>query len=162
MADTAATLISDALGEILVSAAEQPVEAAQMSGAIRVLNRMMAAWSSAGIALGYTAITGPSDAITVPDGALDGLVTNLAVRLAPQYDESVTPELLKAANDGMKAIRQIAVTTTRTPYPCTLPVGSGNEWDIAGSVTDKFYPCTTDTVLTEEGGNIQLENDTNA
>jgi hypothetical protein len=160
MADTAATLIKDSLGEISVSAAEYEPTGEMLSSGIRFLNRMMTSWASNGLSLGYTVVTGPSDSITVPDGALDGIMTNLALRLAPRYDAQVTPELALAAKDGKAAIRKIAVTVTATSHPCTLPIGSGNEDHIGGPLLDKFYACPEDTVLTEEGGNVQLESGT--
>jgi hypothetical protein len=154
---TANTIIRDALREIFVAEDEQPLEAVQMSGAIRYMNRMMATLNSNGIALGYTVITGPSDTVTVADGALDGIVTNLAIRLAPTYGYQVPQELAIAATDGMAAMRKIAVTVTPTSFPCTLPIGSGNEWSNSSTHNDKFYPCPDDTTLTEEGNNINLE-----
>lgn len=159
MAETAASLITDALGEILVSAAEQSVEPVEMSTGIRYLNRMMASFATNGVALGFTVVTSPSSAITVADGAIDGMVANLALRLAPQFDVATTPELIAAAKDGYTAMLKIAVTITPTSFPCTLPIGSGNE-QVDSFIGDKFYGCPDDTVLTEEGGNIQLESGT--
>ena len=157
---TASEIITDALGELFNSAGEQPVVAEEMSSGIRYLNRMMNAWSASGLALGFTVITSPSDTITVADGALDGIVSNLAVRLAPRYGMEITPELNLNARDGKKVIRKLAVSTRATSHPCTLPIGSGNESSFNGTTTEKFYPCPEDSALTEEGGNITLESDT--
>ncbi len=57
----------------------------------------------------------------------------------------------------MTAMRKIAVTVAPTSFPCTLPVGSGNEWENSSIANDKFYLCPDDTTLTEEGDNINLE-----
>lgn len=160
MAETASSIVTDALGEILVSAAEQPVEAVEMSTGIRFLNRMMATFDSNGVSLGFTVITGPSDAITVAAGAIDGMVANLALRLAPQFDVATTPELIAAAKNGYQAMLNIAVTIEPTQMPCTMPIGSGNERDNGGFGSDKFYACPEDVVLTEGNGNIELEGDT--
>ena len=158
---TASELITDSLGEILVSAAEQPVQGPEMSSAIRYLNRMMATWSSSGLALGFTVINSPSDTVTIPAGAESGVVSSLALVLAPQYDVTVTAEFMKALKIGMNAVRDIAVTVEPTQLPCTMPIGSGNEYSSGNSIGDRFYPCPEDTALTEEGGNIQLESGTN-
>lgn len=158
--ETAAAIITDALGEILVEAQEQPVEAAEMTRAIRYLNRMMANLSSRGIALGYTIVNSPSDLITVPDGAVDGVMYNLALRLSSQYDEPVTQSLSDSAKLGMNAMLDIAVTVDPTPMPCTMPVGSGNEGDRRGFQNDHFYDCPSDEILNEGGGSINLESDT--
>ena len=157
---TASEIITDSLGEILVSAAEQPVTGSEMSTAIRFLNRMMAAWSSSGLALGFTVINSSSDTVTIPDGAIDGVVASLAVRLAPQYDVTITAELMAAVKMGMNAVRDIAVTVEPTQLPCTMPIGSGNEYSSGNSIGDRFYPCPEDTALTEEGGKVLLEDGT--
>ena len=160
MSETAASLITDALGEILVSATEQPVEASEMSAGIRFLNRMMASFDANGVSLGFTVITGPSDAITVAAGAIDGMVANLALRLAPQFDVAATPELIAAAKDGYSAMLNLAVTVEPTQMPCTMPIGSGNERSNGQFGNDRFYACPEDAILTEGNGKIQLESDT--
>lgn len=160
MTETAASIITDALGEILVEAQEQPIEGAEMTRAIRYLNRMMASLDSRGISLGYTVVSGPSDVITVPDGAVDGVIYNLALRLASQYDEPITQSLFDSAKLGMNAMLDIAVTVDATPMPCTMPVGSGNEGDRRGFQNDHFYDCPSDEILNEGGGSIDLESGT--
>ncbi len=160
MADTAASLITDALGEILVAASEQPIEASEFSLAIRYLNRMMAQFDANGISLGYTVVSNPSDLMTVPDGALAGMMFNLALRLATPFDEPVSPDLRENAKDGLQAMRKLAVTIKPARFPCTLPIGSGNEEQSDGLTTDHFFPCPDDSVLTESGGNISLESET--
>lgn len=127
MAETASTVIRDALQEILVQASEQPIESNEANDAIRLLNRMMAAWEADGIDLSYTPIDSLADTITVVDGALDGIVLNLAVKLAPQYDRPVSQGLYLNAKNAMDAIRKIAVTVTPSIFPATLPLGSGNQ-----------------------------------
>lgn len=126
MAETASTVIRDALQEILVQASEQPIEASEAQDAMRLLNRMMAAWEAEGIDLSYTPVDSLNDAITVVDGAIDGIVLNLAVKLAPQYDRPVSMDLRLNARAAKDAINHIAVTLLDTPYPSTLPMGSGN------------------------------------
>lgn len=107
MAESASTVVTDALQEILVQAAEQPVESDEMQIGIRFLNRMMAAWASMGYSLGFTVITNPSDDLTVPDGALDPIIANLAVRLASVFDEPIAPSLAKAARDGIRLLLRL-------------------------------------------------------
>lgn len=137
MAETASTVIRDALQEILVQASEQPLEANETQDAIRLLNRMMAAWASEGIDLSYTPINSLADTITVVDGALDGIVLNLAIKLAPQYDRPVSAALYDNARKAKEAILSIAVTLPETVYPSTLPIGSGNE-DLGYNNTNYF------------------------
>lgn len=160
MAETASSIITDALFDLGVAGQGEPIVAEDMAIAIRFLNRMMSSFDARGISLGYTVITGPTDSVTISDGAVDGVIANLAVRLAPQFDIVISQELAIAATDGYKAMLNIAVTVEPTQMPCTMPIGSGNE-DFNNTVgNDKFYPCPEDTTLTEGGGNIQLESGT--
>lgn len=155
MAETAQAVITDALGEILVSSAEQSIESFEMSQGIRYLNRMMLAFDAQGIALGYTVVSTPSDTITVAPGAIEGIVFNLAIRLAKSFGMQVTPELFTDAKSGLDAMRRLGVRIEPSQLGGTLPIGSGNEDDFTDA---KFYPEVQPDVLTEDNGNILLEN----
>ncbi len=159
--ETAADIIKSALQEILVQASEAPIEADEAQGAIKYLNRMMAKYAAEGINLGYTVISNLGDLVTIPDGAVDGVVSNLGVRLFPQYASPGSPPdplLIQAARDGLDAMRDIAVTVGPTSFPSTLPIGSGNEWD--NGWNDHFYTEDAAAVLTEQGGFISIESGT--
>lgn len=155
--ETAASIISDALQEILVQASEQSLEAVDFQTARRYLNRMMA--TTPFNLLGFTEVTNPSDSITIPDGAIEGVVFNLAKRLLTTYDVALTTELLQSARDGLAEIRKIAIVVKPTSFPCTLPIGSGNEQENTFN-NQHFYACPDDELLTEQGGSILLESDT--
>ena len=156
--ETAQSVINDALQEILVQASEQPVQAVDFQTARRYLNRMMATVPFVG--LGYTTVTNPTDLITIPDAALEGVIFNLAKRLLVTYDMPLTQELMMNARNGMKEIRRLTVSISPTSMPCTLPLGSGNEQENSYNNTH-FYPCADDELLAEQGGSILLESDTN-
>lgn len=157
MSETAATVITSALQEILVQASEAPLEPDEIQDAIRYMNRFMAQLAADGIALGYTDVASTSDAITIPDGAINGLVFNLAIKLASQFGKAVSPELALNAREAKNTMRNIAVTIGRSHFPNTLPIGSGNEFD--GGATH-FYPDNTGQILNEQTGPILLEDDT--
>ena len=78
--ETAESIVNDALQEILVQASEAPIQTVDFNTAVRYMNRFMFALDAKGISLGYTKVSKASDLITIPDGALEGLVFNLAVR----------------------------------------------------------------------------------
>ena len=156
--ETAESVINDALQELLVQASEQALQAVDFQTGRRYLNRMMT--TTPFNLLGFTTVTNPSDAITVPDGAIEGVVFNLAKRLLTTYDVALTPELLQSARDGLAEIRKIAVVVKPTSFPCTLPIGSGNEQENTFN-NQHFYPCPDDELLAEQGGSILLESDTN-
>jgi hypothetical protein len=156
--ETAQSVINDALQEILVQASEQPVQAVDFQTARRYLNRMMAITPFSG--LGYTVVTNPSDIVTVPDAAIEGIIFNLAKRLLPTYDMPLTAELALNAKNGLQEIRRITVTVQPTTMPCTLPIGSGNEQENTFN-NQHFYPCPDDELLTERDDAILLESNTN-
>ena len=155
--ETAESVINDALQELLVQASEQALQTVDFQTGRRYLNRMMT--TTPFNLLGFTTVTNPSDAITVPDGAIEGVVFNLAKRLLTTYDVALTPELLQSARDGLAEIRKIAVVVKPTSFPCTLPIGSGNEQENTFN-NQHFYPCPDDELLAEQGGSILLESDT--
>ena len=156
--ETAQSIIDDSLQAILVQASEQPIEPVDFQTARRYLNRMMATTPYNN--LGYTIVTQPSDPITVADGAIEVVVFNLAVKMLATYDMPLTAELNQNAKDGLQEIRRIAVTVQPTAFPCTLPIGSGNEQENTFN-NQHFYACPDDELLAEQGGSILLESDTN-
>ncbi len=153
--ETAESVINDALQEILVQASEQALEAVDFQTGRRYLNRMMA--TSPYNLLGFTVITNPSDNVTVADGAIEGIVFNLAKRLLTSYDVQLTAELNMSAKDGLKSIRRITTDIQPTQFPSTLPIGSGNGF--VNPVSDYFSP-SADELLTEGDGTMILESDT--
>ena len=109
--------------------------------------------------LGFTVVTLPNDPITIPDAAIEGVIFNLAKRLLTSYDMPLTAELARSASDGLQEIRRITVKVQPTVFPCTLPIGSGNEQENTFR-NQHFYPCPDDELLTEREGAILLESDT--
>lgn len=155
MTETASTIIRDALQEIIVQSSEQPIQPNEATDAMRYLNRMMFAWDAKGIALGYTVISSLGDEITVPDGALEGIVLNLAIKLAPQYDVAVSMDLRENARDAYKSVLKLSITRPLSQYPSTLPVGSGNYDNSFDS--QHFYETDNNTILSETTGTIVQE-----
>jgi len=157
MPETAGDIIKDALGEITVLGAEAPVESVDAQAGIRYLNRMMASFDADGIALGFTEVTGLASIVTVPAGAIAGVVSQLGVMLWDQFSDGqpVPSTLLARAISGKNTMRNIAVSFRQTEFPSTLPVGSGNEGN--DSHHHKFYPDLQSTILAETNGTIGLE-----
>ena len=58
-----------------------------------------------GIQLGYTTVSDLGDEVTIPTGALRGLIANMAVEVAPDYNGIVSAGLAKAARDGFNTMR---------------------------------------------------------
>lgn len=106
-ATTAAQLISDALLNINVIREGQVPTADQYARAITRFNQMMAAWEAGGIRLGYLPIGTPTDVLTVPDGALLGIMTHLAIHCASAFGATVSQELIAMAERGMAVIEKL-------------------------------------------------------
>lgn len=155
---TAAQVIKAALQKILVQASESAIDADQYSDAMNTLNDLMNAYAAEGINLGYTEVTSIGDAVTVPAGALRGIIYNLAIDLAPEYGGEVTPAVVKIASDGYDAMMMIGVDTPVSSLPCTLPVGIANEGNDGWA--NPFYAEDEDAILTETTGAVGLESGT--
>ena len=139
MTETAGDIIRDAYMEILQSGDDTPLEASEMRTGIRYLNRLMGRLAASGYNLGFKTVSNPADVLTVPIGAIDGIVSNLALSLSSQFPESgITESLATKARLGMNAIRLIGAPVIPTKYPSTLPIGSGNQ-NGSGGVRDRFY-----------------------
>lgn len=150
-------VIVDALEDLIVQADEAPIEPSEALVAIRALNDMMFSWAVLGIDLGYSEISDLADDLTVPLGAIRGIKANLSLELAPKYNVAVPPSLVAKAQHGYDACVNIAISMAASEFPSTLPQGSGNTYP--GYTNDTFYPSQEDTILTEGGGSIALEED---
>ena len=100
-----------------------------------------------------------AEPITIADGAIIGLIYNVAIRLLSSYDITPNAQLGANARDGIDAMRHLAVTIAPTSFPCTLPIGSGNEQENTFN-NQHFYACPDDELLTEREGSILLESNT--
>jgi len=158
MTEKAGGVINDILLEIVVLGADADMDPSETASTIRYINRFMAMIAAQGINLGFTKITSVSDTVTIADGAIVGLIKNVAKLIAPQYGAIVTAELHEAAREGLDAMRRLGTSIIPSQMPCTLPRGSGNDW--SGARNSKFFPCPDDQILTETNRNILLEDDT--
>lgn len=156
---TVAQVATASLKRILVQAADAPLEADEYQDYIFALNNFMLALDAEGITLGYTEVSDLGDEVTVPAGALRGIIANMAIEVAPDYNGTVSPALANAAAEGMQVMRIIGQTISASSYPSTLPVGSGNE---SGQFPSrKFYDGASEAeILAETTGAISLEDST--
>ena len=156
MAETAGSLIFDSLQSILQQASEEPTLNVDFQTAVKYMNRMMTGFAANGIALGYTSVSAPNDVITIPDGAMEGVIFNLAIRLSPTYDITPSQDLRISASEGKSAMRKLSRNKVKTKHPSTLPIGSGNE-GFHNFNSTHFYPGVDNEVLAETGSSILLE-----
>ena len=137
MAYTVEQVIRPALQELLVQGSETPLEADEYRDTIFALNTWMADLEARGVDLGYTTVDSLSDVVTVPDGAIMGIVSNLALLIAPQFGAMPSNELYRKAKRGMNTIYKLGQVIIDSEYPHTLPRGSGN--NPSPVLGDNFY-----------------------
>lgn len=157
---TAGQVLKAALQRILVQASEADLEPDEYQDAIFAMNNYMLALDADGVKLGYTEINNLSDTVTVPTGALRGVIANVAIEVAPDYGGQVTDVLAVTAKMALDIMYKIGSSPMSTRLPSTLPIGSGNEHDF-GFQYSHFYQGSEDEILAETTGAISLESDTN-
>lgn len=158
---TAQQVVKAALQRILVQGSDSPYEPDEYQDAIFALNNFMLALEAEGVDLDYTEVDNLGDEVTVPPGALRGIIANLAIEVAPDYGGVVSRELIQQAVSGMKAMRHLGQRLKKTCYPSTLPVGSGN-YDQYGSpfYHNHAYGCQcANCIETESEACILMESD---
>ena len=155
---TAAQVIKAALQELVVQDVEAPLEPSEYQDAMFYLNNFMFGLDADGVALGFTEIGSLGDEITVPPGAIQGVIKNLAVLLAPMFDISAPQELLVQADTSMRTMERLGVSNGSIAFPSTLPIGSGNEKNNFNN--SHYYPSTGDDVLLESNESISTEDGT--
>jgi hypothetical protein len=141
---TVLNIVKPALQLILVQASEADLEADEYADSIDALNAMMADLEVNGIHLGWTDVDSVSDTVTVAPGAIRGIIYNLAVEMAPQFDAEPTIALADRAEKGMVTLRLLGQTVGDIHYPSTLPYGSGQGYSYA----ENYYPATPDGTYT--------------
>lgn len=159
---TVAQVAKASLQRILVQASEADLEPDEYQDFIFAMNNYMLSLDAGGIALGYTEVNSLGDTLTVPTGALRGIIANMAIEVSPDYGGQISAGLIAAAAEGLKVMRRLGVTIAATQYPSTLPVGSGNESGRIRGAGDHFYPDLEATILAETTGAIGLETGTEA
>ena len=104
----------------------------QLESALRRLDAMLMEWNAKGIRLGYASASSPQDSdldteTNVPDSAWEAVITNLAVRIAPGYGKTVSPDTKMVAKQGYNTLLQRATFPLEQQLPETMPSGAGNK-----------------------------------
>jgi len=82
---TVAQVLDASLKRIIVAGSESEINSQDATDFIFAMNTFMFDLDAQGVALGYTEVSDLSDDITIPIGALRGLITNMAVEISPDY-----------------------------------------------------------------------------
>ena len=157
---TTGQVVKASLQKIIVQASEADIEASEAQDFIFTMNNYMFDLDANGIQLGYTEVSDLGDDITIPTGALRGLIYNMAIESAPEYSGVITDEVRRIAASGLRTMRKLGQSVPTSSYPSTLPIGSGNE-GCHSFRTSRFYPDREAEILAETTGCISLETNTN-
>jgi len=149
-------VLDASLKRIIVAGSESEINPQDALDFIFAMNIFMLDLDANGVNLGYTEVSQVSDQVTIPTGALRGVVTNMAIEISPDYGAPVSNELRVIAAAGLNTMRQLGLGLGKAFFPSTLPIGSGNEGEI-GFNHNHFYPDQESEILAETTGCIGLE-----
>ena len=129
---TGTEIIEDALGEIGVHSVAAPANPESIELGMRKLNSMCETWLSKDIKIGFTPLKLPGDNLNEPADVRNGIVSNLALLLAPSFSNGrqvVSPALKSAANVGFRQIQRLyqRLEVPNKIVSSTLPTGQGNK-----------------------------------
>jgi hypothetical protein len=102
---TAQTIINRALRLCRVIDAEAAMSANDADDALETLNAMLAEWHAAGIGLPDYAFTSLTTELATDAGDREAIAYQLAMRVAPEYGATLTPEIVALANATMDRLR---------------------------------------------------------
>ncbi len=122
-----------AFGEIGLASYVFDLTPEQLQAALTRLDSMMATLNGLGVRLGYPLPSTPSastlDEVTnVPDSANEMVFQNLAIRIAPGYGKTVSPDTkISAFNAWTAAVGHAIGVPPEKQLPGTMPAGAGNK-----------------------------------
>lgn len=101
---------------------------------VETLNSMLENWLSKGIQIGFTPMDVPADDANEPPDTRNAVINNLALELAPYFDNGkvvVSPELARVALKDFIDVKNSyqAISVPDKVVSSTLPVGQGNQID---------------------------------
>lgn len=158
MSWTKQQLIDAALDEIGIASYTYDISSDQYTAALRRLDTLMETWNAKGIRLGYPIPSSPessslTDESNIPDNANEAVILALAVRLAPSYGKTPSPDTKVSARSAYIAMLGKNVETVQKQLP-VMPSGAGNK--AYGSVYYDYLPQPTDPLETGPDGVLEI------
>ena len=151
---TVEDLAARSLRLVLVKSSTLALTTQEKTDYMAALNDYMTAIEADGIRLGYTVATAVDDEVTVPASCLRGIVANMAIEIAPEYNAPISPGVAKMASEGIKTLRRVGRQSMRSRYPQNLPLGSGYEHDIDNSAY--AFGVDVDTLLSFQSATTEF------
>ncbi len=157
---TKGKLVDKAFGEIGLKSFNVNLDVDVRLDGLDRLDSLMAYLDAKSIRLGYPMSVSDSDSTVgqdsnIPAYAVDAVVAMLAMRLAPGYGKTVTPETKQAADNGFNMLSGMSSFPQQQQLPATMPRGAGNKpWRYE---TGPFMPTPSDDPLTiSQGGDLDI------
>lgn len=126
-------IVNQAFEEIGLAGYVFDLQPQQIESAIRRLDAMMATWNGKGLRLGYPVPStpgagDPDQQTNVSDMAVEAMILNLAVRIAPIYGKTVSPDTKATAKGAYNQLMaQAARPIEMQKDAWSIPAGAGNK-----------------------------------
>lgn len=131
MAYTKRDIVAMAFEEIGLAGYVFDLQPQQLEGALRRLDSMMATWNGKGLRLGYPLPSSPDSSdldqdTNVSDFAIEAMALNLAVRIAPGYGKTPSPDTKASAKSAYNQLMaQSAKPISMQIDSMAIPAGAG-------------------------------------
>ena len=127
---TKGQIIDDMYAELSLAGYVFDLDAEEVQNALRRLDMMMATWDTKGLRLGYMLSSNEESDIGqdsgLPDGAIEAVVLNLALRIAPGKGKVLSQQTRALAKQALDALMSVAAMPSPQQLQGTLPRGAGN------------------------------------
>lgn len=139
MSWTKREIVTNAFEEVGLASYAFDLQPEQLQAGLRRLDNMMATWNSRGLRLGYPLADSPSGSdldqdSNVTDEAIEAIVGNLAIRLAPMLGKTPSPDTKATARSAYMALLSRRTETLEMVNDASaIPAGAGNKyWRVTG------------------------------
>jgi len=130
----------------------------QYQGAARRLDSMLLDWNGRGLRLGPNISGSVAGAelntdMGIPDIANEAIILNLAIKLAPSYGKTPSPDTKAGARSALNTVFGRFAQPIPQRYPRDVPLGAGNKpWRLGNPfVVYQNEPLTANTDSVLEG-----------
>lgn len=139
MSWTKREVVQNAFEEVGLASYAFDLQPEQMQAGLRRLDNMMATWNSRGLRIGYPLTDSPAGSdldqdTNVTDEAIEAIVSNLALRLAPILGKTVSPDTKATARSAyMALLSRRSTIPERLIDVNAVPAGAGTKyWRVNG------------------------------
>lgn len=159
MSWTKRQLITQAFAEVGLAEYVFDLSTEQLQNALTRLDGMMAVWNGKGIFLGYPlpntqAQSSLEQDSNLPNWAYEAVYLNLAIRLAPGFGKTISPDTKLNAKLALDAVMAQNAMPVEMQFPDTMPSGAGNKpWR---TIDAPFLGPPVDPILAGQGGPLEF------